>query len=138
MFAALLGYNPVGNLLGPSGVLARLPADHAAVLTGTQFFPHLIASAFHHGLVIVFSTAALMSVAGAVVSLLRGKQFYYDEPGGVPIAAGPAITVSPEPEPAAKTMSPNGHPASSPNGDSVPVAGQSPAAPGRAPARRVE
>jgi MFS family permease len=136
MFAALLGYNPVGNLLGPSGVLSRLPAHNAAVLTGTQFFPHLIAGAFHHGLVIVFSTAALMSVAGAVVSMLRGKQFYYDDPGGVPIAAGPAITVSPEP--GSKTLSPNGHPASSANGDSVPVAGESPTGPGRAPARRVE
>ena len=79
MFAALLGYNPVRNLLAPSGVLSRLPAHNVAVLTGRQFFPHLISAPFHHGLVIVFTAAAVMSVTGALVSLLRGKQFYYDD-----------------------------------------------------------
>ena len=42
LFSALLGYNPIRSLLAPSGVLARLPARNAAVLTGKQFFPHLI------------------------------------------------------------------------------------------------
>jgi MFS family permease len=42
VFAALLGYNPVQHLLAPSGVLATLPAHNVAVLTGNQFFPHLI------------------------------------------------------------------------------------------------
>jgi MFS family permease len=80
MFAALLGYNPIKHLLGPSGVLARLPAHNAAVLTGQRFFPDLISGPFHHGLIIVFSAAAIMSVTGAAVSLLRGPQFYYDNP----------------------------------------------------------
>jgi MFS family permease len=80
VFAAMLGYNPVQNLLGPSGTLAKLPASHAAVLTGKQFFPHLISAPFHHGLVIVFTAAAIMAVTGALVSLLRGKQFYWEEP----------------------------------------------------------
>jgi MFS family permease len=31
LFSALLGYNPMRNLLGPSGVLARLPARNVAV-----------------------------------------------------------------------------------------------------------
>ncbi len=96
MFAALLGYNPVQNLLAPYGVLAHLPAHNVAVLTGKQFFPDLISAPFHHGLVIVFTAAAIMSVTGAVVSLLRGKQFYYDETG-VPVTAGPAVTVRPVP-----------------------------------------
>src|ERR1700729_566710 len=39
MFAALLGYNPIRNLLAPYGVLSRLPAHNVAVLTGRQFFP---------------------------------------------------------------------------------------------------
>ena len=115
MFAALLGYNPVRNLLAPSGVLAKLPAHSVAVLTGKQFFPHLIAEAFHHGLVIVFTAAAIMSFAGAMVSLLRGKQFYYDDDGR------PAVTVTPAPAPAA--ISPNGPSSTSANGDSAPVAG---------------
>jgi MFS family permease len=114
LFAALLGYNPVRNLLAPTGVLSRLPAHNIAVLTGKQFFPHLIAEAFHHGLVIVFTAAAIMSFAGAMVSLLRGKQFYYDDDGR------PAVTVTPAPAPAA--ISPNGPSSTSANGDSAPVA----------------
>jgi len=80
MFAALLGYNPIQNLLRPSGILHHLPAHNVQVLTGRQFFPHLISAPFHHGLVIVFTAAAVMSIAGALVSLLRGKAFYYEDP----------------------------------------------------------
>ena len=111
MFAALLGYNPVRNLLAPYGVLARLPAHNVAVLTGRQFFPHLISAPFHHGLVIVFTAAAIMSVTGALVSLLRGKQFYYDD-------KAPAV-------PSSQTIGPNGVGPSSPAGSSA--AGSSPA-----------
>jgi len=120
MFAALLGYNPVRNLLAPSGVLSRLPAHNTAVLTGREFFPHLIAAAFHHGLVIVFTAAAIMSVTGAVVSLLRGKQFYYEEAGGT-VTAGPAVTVPPAP--GSQAIVPNGPSLTSANGNSAPAAG---------------
>jgi MFS family permease len=82
VFAALLGVNPVQHLLKSSGVLTRLPAHNVAALTGRHFFPTLIAGPFHHGLVIVFTAAACMSLIGALVSLLRGKQFYYDEQPG--------------------------------------------------------
>jgi MFS family permease len=100
LFSALLGYNPVQNMLAPSGTLAKLPAHNAAVLTGREFFPHLISEPFHQGLIIVFSAAAAMSVLGALVSLLRGKQFFYTEPGTVPAEAGavPAVQVV-EPSP---------------------------------------
>ena len=91
MFAALLGYNPIQNLLRPSGVLQHLPAHNVQVLTGRQFFPHLISAPFHHGLVIVFTAAAVMSLTGALVSLLRGKRFYYDDK--VPPVAGSAAMV---------------------------------------------
>jgi MFS family permease len=79
LFAALLGYNPVHNLLAPTGVLTKLNAHQVGVLTGKQFFPNVISAPFHHGLVIVFTAAAIMSFIGALVSLMRGKQFYYDE-----------------------------------------------------------
>ena len=82
VFAALLGVNPVQHLLKSSGVLSRLPAHNVAALTGRHFFPTLIAGAFHHGLDIVFTAAACMSLIGALVSLLRGKQFYYDDQPG--------------------------------------------------------
>jgi MFS family permease len=84
LFSALLGYNPVQSMLAPSGTLAKLPARNAEILTGRQFFPHLISGPFHQGLIIVFSAAVAMSVLGALVSLLRGKQFYYTEPSLVP------------------------------------------------------
>jgi len=98
VFAALLGFNPVQHLLKPSGVLARLPAHNVTVLTGRHFFPTLIAGPFHHGLVIVFTAAAAMSLVGALVSLLRGRQFYYQDG---PVPAGPAEQVparSPAPD----------------------------------------
>jgi MFS family permease len=101
MFAALLGYNPVQHLLGPSHSLATLPRHNVAVLTGKQFFPHLISGPFHHGLIIVFTAAAAMSVIGAVISLLRGKQFYYDD-SGVPRSPAAALI------PAVTPIIPNG------------------------------
>ncbi len=97
LFSALLGYNPVRNLLAQSRALAGLPAKDAAVLTGRQFFPHLISAPFHHGLVIVFSAAIAMSLAGAVISLLRGRQFYYDGPPA-PGSSGPVRTATGSPD----------------------------------------
>ncbi|MEV6010638.1 MFS transporter [Streptomyces sp. NPDC051976] len=72
VFSAFLGINPVQTLLGPSGVLDTLPAHNRAVLTGKEFFPHLISAPFHHGLVIVFATAAAMGLLAATASMLRG------------------------------------------------------------------
>ena len=128
LFAALLGYNPVQNLLAPSHVLSHLPAHNVAVLTGKQFFPHLISAPFHHGLVIVFTAAALMSITGALVSLLRGKQFYYDEQD--PSRPAPAVPAAPGP--GATTMVPNGLGLSSPAGDSPAGANGSSAGPAMA------
>jgi MFS family permease len=79
VFAAMLGYNPVQNLLAPTGLLHSLPAHNVAVLTGKQFFPNLISGPFHRGLMIVFTAAAVMSVAGAAVSWLRGRPFVHNE-----------------------------------------------------------
>jgi MFS family permease len=73
LFATFLGENPIGHLLAPSGVLNSLPPDHAASLTGTLFFPNVVAGPFHHGLVTVFTAAATMAVVAAVASLLRGR-----------------------------------------------------------------
>jgi MFS family permease len=75
LFAAFLGYNPLGSLLGPSGVLQQLPAANAATLTGKEFFPNLISQPFHQGLFVVFIAAAAMSVISAAASLIpAGKR----------------------------------------------------------------
>ncbi len=87
LFAAFLGYNPVDQLLAPTGVLAHLPAAQVSVLTGKQFFPQLISAPFHHGLVIVFSMAMGVLVIAAGASLLRGGRYVHDEQT-VPPAGG--------------------------------------------------
>ncbi|HUD78046.1 MAG TPA: MFS transporter [Streptosporangiaceae bacterium] len=102
LFSALLGYNPIKSMLAPTGTLAKLPARNAAILTGKTFFPNLISGPFHHGLVIVFSAAIALSLLGAVISALRGKQFYYADPAaaaatapGTAAPAGMAAAASP-------------------------------------------
>jgi MFS family permease len=74
LFAAVLGVNPIQHLLGPAGVLPELPAASRATLTGQSFFPSLISSPFHSGLVIVFSVSAALSVLAGLASLLRGSR----------------------------------------------------------------
>jgi MFS family permease len=87
LFAAFLGYNPVESLLGPTGVLDKLPAPNAATLTGKEFFPRLISDPFHHGLVIVFTAAAIMMVVAAIASLMRGRKYVHDDSTDAAVAA---------------------------------------------------
>ncbi len=70
LFAAFLGYNPMGTLLPPP-VLHTLPAASQAHLLGKQFFPTLIASPFMDGLRAVFYLSAVLCVIAAVASLAR-------------------------------------------------------------------
>jgi hypothetical protein len=78
LFAAFLGYNPIGQLLGGVPASALHGAD-LPTLTSKTFFPHLISGPFHHGLVIVFSVAIAMSLVGAAASLFRGRRYVHDE-----------------------------------------------------------
>jgi MFS family permease len=95
LFAAFLGQNPIGRLLAPSGVLKTLPAHNVATLTGNDFFPHLISGPFHHGLTIVFATAAAMGLVAAAASQLRGASQARQQP--LPVAVPSA---DPVPDPA--------------------------------------
>ena len=54
------------------------PAN-AAILTGNRFFPELISAPFHHGLAIVFGTAAAMALVAAAASALRGARYFHSE-----------------------------------------------------------
>jgi MFS family permease len=74
LFAAFLGYNPMGELLGPSGALQD-PAVNADLLTGKTFFPQLITEPFHSGLTVVFIAAAVMMLLGAVASLFSAGRY---------------------------------------------------------------
>ena len=79
LFAAFLGYNPIKELLGPTGILTHLPKSNAAVLTGQKFFPGLISQPFHHGLVIVFLMAIAVLIIAAGASALRGGRFVHED-----------------------------------------------------------
>jgi MFS family permease len=73
LFATFLGYNPVAHLLGPT-VLDRLPHAQASVLTGTQFFPHLITAPFSSALNAAFTFALIVSVISAAASAVTGNR----------------------------------------------------------------
>ena len=79
LFAAFLGFNPIEQLLAPSGALQQ-PGVNADVLTGKTFFPQLITEPFHSGLVVVFIAAAVMMVLGLVASIFNPGR-YADAPG---------------------------------------------------------
>jgi hypothetical protein len=83
MFAALLGYNPVQTLLGPA--ISKLPASHAAYLTGHTFFPSLISAPFQHGLAIAFDFAIATCLIAAVASLMRGKKYVHELHAAPPV-----------------------------------------------------
>ncbi|MDQ1492481.1 MAG: hypothetical protein QOJ23_4995 [Actinomycetota bacterium] len=78
LFAAFLGYNPMHTLLGDK-VLAALPPDKAAFVTGKTFFPQLISSPFKHGLAIAFTASLLMCLVAAAASWLRGGRYVHDD-----------------------------------------------------------
>ena len=81
LFAAFLGDNPITQLMSaadPAQLQAGGGAD-VATLTGRTFFPHLIADAFHHGLVVAFSASIGLLVIAIVASALRGRKYVHLE-----------------------------------------------------------
>ncbi|MDT5011543.1 MAG: hypothetical protein QOH57_3160 [Mycobacterium sp.] len=74
LFAAFLGYNPMGELLAPSHALQQ-PGVNADVLTGKEFFPQLISGPFHAGLVVVFGAAAIMMLIGCLASVFNPGRY---------------------------------------------------------------
>jgi MFS family permease len=78
LFAALLGYNPIQNLLGPQ-VLAGVTPQQAEFLTGRSFFPELIAGPFQSGLGLALGFAAAACLIAAVASALRGGKYHHVE-----------------------------------------------------------
>lgn len=79
LFAAFLGYNPVESLLGPTGTLATLPPSSVEHLTGTTFFPSLIAGPFRDGLFLACAVALVLTLIGVLASALQGGSA--DQPG---------------------------------------------------------
>jgi MFS family permease len=80
LFSAFLGYNPIQELLGPTGVLAKMPPKQVAYITGRSFFPHLIEEPFASGLHLAFTFAAIATVIAIIASALRGKRYVHGAP----------------------------------------------------------
>ena len=78
LFAAFLGYNPMGELV-PHAALAALTADQQATITGAHFFPDLLSGPFMVGIKIAFTISLLLYLAAAAAS-------WFGAPKRAPIA----------------------------------------------------
>ncbi len=77
LFASLLGFNPIQQLLGPS--VHQLSAAHQQFLTGRSFFPNLISGPFHHGLQVAFIFSVIACLIAGWASWLRGGKYHYED-----------------------------------------------------------
>jgi MFS family permease len=101
LFSAFLGYNPVRELLGPTGALKKLTPQQATFVTGRSFFPGLIESAFGSGLHLALTFAAIATAIAIVASALRGQRYLHaneavlDELADGAAEAGGALGLAP-------------------------------------------
>jgi hypothetical protein len=77
LFSAFLGYNPIKELLGPTGALQHLPAAKVNYITGRSFFPSLIEQPFAGGLHLAFTFAAIATAVAIIASALRGRRYIH-------------------------------------------------------------
>ena len=88
LFASLLGYNPIQQVLSSSpGLVHSLTAAQLQNLTGRSYFPRLISEPFGAGIHLAFSFAIACSVVAALASLLRGKHVAAGVGGSAPPGA---------------------------------------------------
>ncbi|HVX19712.1 MAG TPA: MFS transporter [Acidimicrobiales bacterium] len=99
LFAAFLGYNPVGHLIG-AHALAQLPHAQQQALLGRSFFPSLITGPFRDGLHAALDFAIVGCLLAAAASWVRGPHVRPDlatATGGSAISAaggGSAISAA--------------------------------------------
>jgi MFS family permease len=75
LFASMLGYNPIQQILASTpGLTASLNHAQLVHLTGRSFFPQLISTPFGDGIHYAFTFAIICSIVAALASLLRGKR----------------------------------------------------------------
>jgi MFS family permease len=91
LFSAFLGFNPIKQLLGPTGALQHLSPQQAAYVTGRTFFPRLIEQPFASGLHLAFTFAAIATGIAIVFSAFRGGRYMHvTEPVTDELAEGAA------------------------------------------------
>jgi EmrB/QacA subfamily drug resistance transporter len=80
LFAAFLGYNPIGTMLsGMRSITVGLPQNTLNILTSQTFFPNAISSPFMTALTTAFIFAAVLCFIAAAFSALRGGKYVYKE-----------------------------------------------------------
>jgi MFS family permease len=95
LFSAFLGYNPIQELLGPTGALQHLPAHQVAYITGRSFFPQLIEQPFAHGMHLAFTFAAIATAIAVIASAVRPRRYVHaSEPLTEELAEGAAETAT--------------------------------------------
>jgi MFS family permease len=77
LFSAFLGFNPIQELLGPTGALQHMTPSQAAYVTGRSFFPKLIEQPFAAGLHLAFTFAAIATFVAVVASAFRGRRYLH-------------------------------------------------------------
>jgi MFS family permease len=89
LFAAFLGYNPIGTMLHP--ILGHMSHAKAAYLTGHRFFPTLVSHPFASGIHEAFYFAAGCCVVAAIASWMRGAKYVHaaETPASAPSAPSP-------------------------------------------------
>ena len=101
LFAAFLGYNPMGVILThlPPSATSPLSTQSISILTSKSLFPTSIAPAFMSVLSVAFYFNAGLAILAAAASVLRGKRFIYKtetlqgpEPIKIPVSTPPEET----------------------------------------------
>ena len=101
LFAAFLGYNPMGMMIPPDQ-LAALPAATRTAILDTSFFPQLLSGPFVDGLRVAFSACAIVSLGAAAASWWDGPATEQAPLDHAPVAeamleaAGAEAVVEPE------------------------------------------
>jgi len=81
LFAAFLGYNPIGSILNSpqlASVVHQIPQSTITALESRTFFPNAIAPPFVSALQLSFYIGAILSFGAAAASLLRGQRYVYE------------------------------------------------------------
>lgn len=94
LFSALLGYNPMGQLI-PHSALAHLSPAAVKTLLGTRFFASLLSVPFSDSLKTAFWVSVGMSLVAAVASILRGGHYVWVEERQT-LTGEPSPVVQPE------------------------------------------
>jgi MFS family permease len=113
IFAAFLGYNPMGTVLNqlPSNLRNSLSPQTVTVLTGKVWFPTAIANAFMSSLGVALYFNVALAVVAAAASVLRGKRYVYGTEGeeleiAVPIKTSKTADAA-DPPPNTHRLAPN-------------------------------